>query len=193
MAQALKQSSVHYALLVKFDALSILKFCAPGTTNVHCTVSVPLSPSHLYHWVPGFWDRDDWVPHSLRVDFPRQEPILASASQPTSPDVSWAEPLSAMYGLLCACDGVVHCWITFVALVMVQHTAGVGLSAALQKLYICCCSFVKRNHFSYDFVVGHQPADLLVTDDVVCLPPAIGPTLGANFVVMGLRPSLSEG
>ena len=76
---------------------------------------------------------------------------------------------------------------------MVQHTAGVGLLAALQKSYICCCSFAKRNHFSYNFAVSHQPADLLLTVDVVCLPPAIGPTLGANFVVAGFRPSPSEG
>ena len=75
---------------------------------------------------------------------------------------------------------------------MVQHTGGIGLSAALQKSYVHCCSFTKRNHFSYDFVVSHWPADLLLTDDV-SLPPAIGPTLGANFVVTGFRPSPLEG
>ena len=105
----------------------------------------------------------------------------ASSSLPMSPDVSWAEPLNTIYCLLCACDGMAHCWIAFWALVMVQHIARVGLSATLLKSYICCCSFMKRNHFLYDFVVGHQLANLLLTVDVVCLPPAIGPTLGANF------------
>ena len=97
-----------------------------------------------------------------------------------------------MYGLLCTCDGVAHCWIAFGVLVMVQCTAGVSLLATLQKLYICCCSFVKRNHFSYDFAVSRWPANLLLTDEV-SLPPAIGPTLGANFVVAGFRPSPLEG
>ena len=76
---------------------------------------------------------------------------------------------------------------------MVQCTGGIGLLAALQKSYFHCCSFAERNHFSYDFSVRCQLADLLPTDDVVCLPPAIGPTLGTNFVAVGFRPSPSEG
>ena len=76
---------------------------------------------------------------------------------------------------------------------MVQHTAGVGLSATLQKSYVCCCSFMKRNHFSYDFVVSHWAANLLLTGAVVCLPPTIGPTLGTNFVVAGLCHPLQTG
>ena len=76
---------------------------------------------------------------------------------------------------------------------MEQHTAGVSLLAALQKSYVRCCSFTKRNHFLYDFAVGCRLADLLLTLNVVCLPPAIGTTLGANFVVTGFRPSPLEG
>ena len=110
----------------------------------------------------------------------------ASSSLPTSPDVNWAEPSSTMYCLLCAFDGTVHCCIAFEVLVMVQCTARVSLLAALLKSYVCCCSFAKRNCFSYNFLVSCRPADLLLTGDVVCLPPTIGPTLGTNFVVAGL-------
>ena len=46
---------------------------------------------------------------------------------------------------------------------MVQHTAGVGLSAALQKSYVRCCSFMKRNRFLYNFVVSRWLANLLLT------------------------------
>ena len=53
--------------------------------------------------------------------------------------------------------------------------------------------FVKRNHFSYNFLVSHQPANLLLTDDVVLLPPAIGPTLGASFVLWALCHPLWRG
>ena len=42
-------------------------------------------------------------------------------------------------------------------------------------------------------MVGHWLADLLLTDDVGILPPAIGPTLGASFVVAGFMPPLVEG
>ena len=117
----------------------------------------------------------------------------ASSSLPMSPDVSWVEPSNAMYCLLSTCDGTAHCWMAFGVLVMVQHIAGVGLSATLLKSYIRCCSFTKRNHFSYNFAVSRRQANLLLTDDVVCLPPAIGPTLGANFVVAGFKPSPLEG
>ena len=41
-------------------------------------------------------------------------------------------------------------------------------------------------------MVGCQLADLLLTDDVALLPPAIGPTLGASFVVMGFMLPLVE-
>ena len=110
----------------------------------------------------------------------------ASASPPMSPNLSWAEPLrhfawSSVHFLMVKCtvgSSSVH-------LVMVWCTAGVSLSATLQKSYSRCCSFAKRNHFLYDFVVAHLLADLLLTDDVALLPPAIGPTLGASFVVAG--------
>ena len=48
----------------------------------------------------------------------------------------------------------------------------------------------KGNHFSYDFVVGRWLADPLLTDGAESLSPAIGPTLGANFVVAGFEPPL---
>ena len=51
---------------------------------------------------------------------------------------------------------------------------------------------MKRNHFLYDFVVGCQLADLLLAD-VVLLPPAIGPTLGASFVLQALCHPLQRG
>ena len=43
-------------------------------------------------------------------------------------------------------------------LVMVQHTAGVGLLAASCKSrMVAPVILAKRNHFSYDFAVGRQP------------------------------------
>ena len=81
--------------------------------------SVALSPSYLSLWGADFWDREYWIPHSLQVDFLGENQSSASLSQPMSPDVSWAEPLSIMYCLLCTCDGVAHCCIAFEALVMV--------------------------------------------------------------------------
>ena len=54
-------------------------------------------------------------------------------------------------------------------------------------------NFAKRTHFSYNFAVGHWPADLLLTDNVVLLPPAIGPALGANFVLWALCHPLQRG
>ena len=66
-------------------------------------------------------------------------------------------------------------------LVMAKGIVWVGLSAALLKSYICCYYFIEINRFLYDFAVGHRAADLLLLLMIVSLPPAIGPTLGANF------------
>ena len=44
----------------------------------------------------------------------------------------------------------------------------------------------------YDFAVGWWPADPLLIDGAGSLSPAIGPTLGANFVVMGFEPPLQR-
>ena len=153
-------------------------------------ISVPLSPSYLSLWGPDFWDRDDWVLHSLGADFLGKNHSLASLSLPTSPGVCWAEPPSTMCCLLCTGDGKVHCWLPLEHLQWYSMLLG---SAALQKLYIHCYSLTKRNHFSYNFAVSCCPANLLLTVNVVCLPPAIGPTLGTNFVATGFRPSPLEG
>ena len=45
----------------------------------------------------------------------------------------------------------------------------------------------------YDFAVGLWLADPLLTDGAESLSPAIGPTLGANFVVAGFEPPLQRG
>ena len=83
--------------------------------------------------------------------------------------------------ICCApCDGVAHCW-----------SQPVGHLVKVVWLLLLSCK-KKSPHFLYDFVVGHQPANLLLTD-VVPLPPAIGPTLGTSFVVMGFMPPLAEG
>ena len=66
---------------------------------------------------------------------------------------------------------------------MVWCTAGIGLSAVMAKLYGRCCFLMERNHFLYDFAVGLQPANPLLADVAMPLSPAIGPTLGASFVV----------
>ena len=68
------------------------------------------------------------------------------------------------------------------ALVMAEHIAWVGLSAALLKSYVCCSYLAEINRFLYDFAVGHWATDLLLLlMMIVSLPPAIGPTLGASF------------
>ena len=91
--------------------------------------------------------------------------------------------------VFCAlCDGAVHCWFIFCAcLVMVQCTL-LGLACWLpcESHMATAVILAKRNHVSYDFAVGHWSADLLLTDDVVLLPPAIGPTLGTSFVLWAL-------
>ena len=88
---------------------------------------------------------------------------------------------------LCACNGRAHCWIAFQVLVMVEHIVWVGLSAALPKSYICCCSFVEINRFLYDFAVGHRVADLLHTVDDYVSATGHRPHIGCKFsVVMGL-------
>ena len=143
-------------------------------------ISVPLSLSHLGLWGPDFWDREYRVLHIFRADFPQWELVLGFFITTNVPCFNWAEPPNAVllsvhwwwYGtllncLLSTCDGAAHCQV--------------GLSVTLLKSYIRCCSFVKRNYFLYNFAVGHWVADLLLTVDVASLPPAIGPTLGANF------------
>ena len=75
---------------------------------------------------------------------------------------------------------------------MVWHTAGIGLSAIVAKLYGHCCFLAERNHFLYNFTVGLQLANLLLADVAMPLSPAIGPTLGASFVVAGFKPPLQR-
>ena len=50
----------------------------------------------------------------------------------------------------------------------------------------------KEITFHMTLQVGHWPADLLLAD-VVLLPPAIGPTLGASFVSQALGHPLCRG
>ena len=45
----------------------------------------------------------------------------------------------------------------------------------------------------YDFAVDQRPANPLLTDGAESLSPAIGPTLGTNFVVVGFEPPLQTG
>ena len=85
---------------------------------------------------------------------------------------------------LCTCDGGVHHCIAFLALVMAECIVWVGRSATQAKSYIHCCNFAEINQFLYDFAVGRWVADPLVTVDDMSLPPAIGPTLGANFQLL---------
>ena len=68
-------------------------------------------------------------------------------------------------------------------LVMAECIVWVGLSAALLNSYIRCYYFVEINRFLYNFAVGHRAADLLLLLMIVSLPPAIGPTLGTNFLL----------
>ena len=96
------------------------------------------------------------------------------------PNLSWAEPLSTWHGLLCAlwwCSALLGlaCWLP------------------CESCMAAAVILAKRNHFSYDFAVGCQPANLLLTDDVVLLPPAIGPTLGASFELWALCHPLWRG
>ena len=46
---------------------------------------------------------------------------------------------------LCSCDGGVHHYIAFLALVMVECIVWVGRSATQAKSYVRCCSFVEIN------------------------------------------------
>ena len=185
------QCTMHYQLSSMPQASESSVPLAPQKFTAQ--FSVHLSPLHLVFGVlTSGTGITGFLTHSGLTSLSENR-SWASSSQPTSPDVSWAEPLSTMYCLLCTCDSAAHCCIAFEVLVMVQHTARVGLLAILLKSYICCCFLAKRNRFSYNFLVGHQPADLLLTGVLVCLPPTIGPTLGANFVVMGLYHPLQTG
>ena len=95
---------------------------------------------------------------------------------------------------LCACNGRAHCRIAFQVLVMVEHIVWVGLSAALPKSYICCCSFTEINRFLYNFAVGHQVADLLHTVDDYVPATSHRPHIGHQFsVVVGFKLSPLEG
>ena len=77
---------------------------------------------------------------------------------------------------------------------MAEHIVWIGRSAAQAKPYVHCCYFAEINRFLYDFAVGRRAADSLVTAVDMSLPPAIGPTLGANFsVVAGFKLFPSEG
>ena len=81
------------------------------------------------------------------------------------------------------------------ALVMAEHIAWVGLSAALLKSYVRCSYLAEINRFLYDFAVGCRVADLLLLLMMIAsLPPAIGPTFACQFlVVTGVRLSPSVG
>ena len=104
------------------------------------------------------------------------------------------QSLRAHSMVFCAtCDGAVHCWFIFCAPCDGAAHCWSWPVGHLVKVIWSLLFFFKRNHFSYDFAVGHWPANLLLTDDVVLLPPAIGPTLGASFVVTGFMPPLAEG
>ena len=81
-------------------------------------ISVPLSLSHLGLWgLTSETGMTRFFTHLGLVSLSENQ-SQASSSLPTSPDVCWAEPSSAMYGLLCTCDGMVHCSIAFEVLVM---------------------------------------------------------------------------
>ena len=82
---------------------------------------------------------------------------------------------------LCTCDGGAHCCIAFLALVMVEHIVWVSLSAALPKLYICWCSFAEIKRFSYDFLVSHQVADLLLAVNDYVSATSHRPHIGHQF------------
>ena len=82
---------------------------------------------------------------------------------------------------LCACDGGAHRCIAFLVLVMVECIVWVGLSAALPKSYVRWCSFAEINCFLYDFLVAVGWPTCCLLSMIMSLPPAIGPTLGANF------------
>ena len=95
---------------------------------------------------------------------------------------------------LCTCDGRVHHWIAFLALVMVECIVWVGLSAALPKSYVRCCSFVEINQFLYNFAIGHWVADLLHTVDDYVSATSHRPHIGHQFsVVIGFMLSPLEG
>ena len=108
-------------------------------------------------------------------------------------DVIWAEPLSTQQIVLVLCNGTAYCRLVFLCLVMVQWTAGIGLSSILAKLYSHCCFLMERNHFLYNFAVGLRPADPLLADVTMPLSPAIGPTLGASFCCCRLQASAAKG
>ena len=76
---------------------------------------------------------------------------------------------------------------------MVEHIVWVGLSAALPKSYIHCCSFAEINQFLYDFAVSHWAADLLHTVDDYVSATSHKPHIGHQFsVVMGFMLSPLE-
>ena len=129
------------------------------------------------------------VSHTVKVHRLQTDPGLQWCDQ-QSPDVNWAEPPSTQQTFTVLCYGTVHCRFVFLCLAMVRHTAGIGLLAVVAKSYGCCCFLPERNHFLYDFVVGLQPAGPLLAAVAMPLSPAIDPTLGASFVVVGFRPPL---
>ena len=67
----------------------------------------------------------------------------------------------------------------------------------------CCVKVVhllmlfceKELHFLYNIVVSHWLADMLLAVIVLldCLPPTIGPMLGASFLSQDFMPPLAEG
>ena len=152
----------------------------------------PLSLLHLLWPVCRLLGQGSKVSLSVRVHHLRIDPGLQRCHQ-CSPNVNWAEPLRTQQTFTALCNGTVHCRFIFLCLAMVWHTAGIGLSTIMAKLYGCCCFLVERNHFMYDFAVSQWLADLLLTDGAESLSPAIGPTFSANFVVVGFKPPLQRG
>ena len=81
---------------------------------------------------------------------------------------------------LCTCDGGAHCCIAFLALVMVEHIV-------IHSLVFFC------GDKSFFVRLFGQPTWCLLSM-IMSLPPAIGPTLGTNFlVVVGFKLSPLEG
>ena len=113
------------------------------------------------------------VPSSLVLN--QCPPMLAGQSFPTLP-------------LLCACDGGVHCCIAcYCSTCDGGVHCWVGLLATQAKLYIRWCYFVEINRFLYDFVVGHQVANLLLADVDCVSATSHRPHIGHQFsVVVGV-------
>ena len=154
--------------------------------------TVTIVPSIV--WCPYFWDRDERVPHLLRVDFPWREPVLGLSITTNIPQ-SWLGRAFEHIAWSSVHLVMVQCTTgsSSVHLVMVQHTAGVGLSAALWKLYGHCCYFCKKNSLFIwlcSWPLAGQPAA-----NWWCCASATShrPHIRCQFYVTGFMPPLAEG